>query len=149
MQLVQLLKNNWGDYVDNLNVKFHSGDTFTHNGITYTVVGTIVGKYANTDNKYILHYEDEYRSNCVTEWITEVDLSKWNQVSAQAPTDISDPDEYALFRKKWKEMFDSSPAIYKTPMFEDSKSCDHDLKQYIGFSESYKFCSKCNYKENL
>lgn len=27
--------------------------------------------------------------------------------------------------------------------------CNHDMKKYVGFSESYKYCTKCDHKENL
>lgn len=26
-------------------------------------------------------------------------------------------------------------------------SCDHDLKQYIGFTDTYNYCTKCKHKE--
>lgn len=29
----------------------------------------------------------------------------------------------------------------------DSSDCNHDFKQYLGFTQSYKYCIKCDHKE--
>lgn len=29
----------------------------------------------------------------------------------------------------------------------EPQSCNHNMKDYIGFKESYKFCTKCDHKE--
>lgn len=37
------------------------------------------------------------------------------------------------------------------PLFQPSQhsGCDHDWKPYIGFTESYKYCTKCPEKRHL
>lgn len=37
---------------------------------------------------------------------------------------------------------------WKSPTFTDG-SCAHELVNYVGFRESYKFCKKCDHKESL
>ncbi len=33
--------------------------------------------------------------------------------------------------------------------FDDHKGCNHRWKNYVGFSEAYKYCTKCSEKRNL
>ena len=48
-------------------------------------------------------------------------------------------DEYARFKEQEREAFRSNITKYE---------CNHDMKEYQGFTESYKYCTKCNKKEN-
>lgn len=41
------------------------------------------------------------------------------------------------------------PFYGKIHVRPEEAGCNHDLKTYVGFSESYKYCTKCEHKENL
>lgn len=46
----------------------------------------------------------------------------------------------------WQKYEDSTNFPTEKKSFKFSKGCDHDWKDYIGFSASYKYCTKCDMK---
>jgi len=60
------------------------------------------------------------------------------------PTSWPTSEEIASAQKAWMDAFKSSAFDYN-----NKGGCNHDLKEYYGFTESYKYCTKCDHKERL
>jgi hypothetical protein len=50
------------------------------------------------------------------------------------------------FMALWREQVERSPQVFKTPIIGES-GCNHEFKEYVGLTESYKYCLKCDHKE--
>lgn len=51
-------------------------------------------------------------------------------------------EEIANMQKSWTEAFAGNSDF-------NHGRCNHDFKEYHGFTESYKYCTKCDHKESL
>jgi hypothetical protein len=63
----------------------------------------------------------------------------WHLVPGTNPTRVSmyDPSSWSV------DEMQSKSRLNRT-----SENCAHELSEYIGFTERYKFCKKCDYKIN-
>lgn len=46
------------------------------------------------------------------------------------------------------QRWQNDPKINKNIVASHNKVCYHEYVTYVGFSETYKFCTKCDQKEN-
>lgn len=50
----------------------------------------------------------------------------------------------------WKRVGDTVTITIDTGVrFDHPKGCNHNWKNYVGFKEAYKYCTKCPEKRNL
>lgn len=64
------------------------------------------------------------------------------------PTVISVPvgfviDEEVMNKSVYKRAGETMTITFK------ADGCDHDMKPYMGFRESYEFCTKCDHKKDI
>ena len=110
-------------------MKFKAGDEIISSaGVTGRVVTV---KFA--DNVY----EIQWDSSVVSYEYKIDDIDDNNELLAKA--DIS----AAAY---WDRLSDEE---WMSITGEKQGGCSHELAEYHGFSESYKYCKKCDYKERL